>query len=126
MADKFVVIRVSGLPAPWTSPKRGRGRGCIPTPASERMKAWQARVTLAATAAMRGIDRLDGPVALALTFDLENESATVVVEPSTEPRAHTKRPDLTNLIKSTEDALRGIAFKDDAQVAVLMAQKVGK
>lgn len=34
------------------------------------------------------------------------------------------RPDLDNLVKSVLDALNGVAFADDAQVVMIVAQKV--
>jgi Holliday junction resolvase RusA-like endonuclease len=41
------------------------------------------------------------------------------------PRAfHETRPDLDNLAKSTKDALTGILWRDDSQIAILNARKV--
>jgi Holliday junction resolvase RusA-like endonuclease len=37
---------------------------------------------------------------------------------------HTKRPDLTNLAKFTEDALNHILWKDDAVIADLHVKKI--
>lgn len=37
--------------------------------------------------------------------------------------AHTKRPDLDNLIKGVLDALNGVGFVDDAQIVKLTAEK---
>ena len=34
-----------------------------------------------------------------------------------------KRPDCSNLVKSTEDACNGILWKDDGQISVLIAEK---
>lgn len=39
-------------------------------------------------------------------------------------RPHTGRPDLSNLIKFTEDALNGVLWKDDAIIHGIMARKV--
>lgn len=36
----------------------------------------------------------------------------------------TTRPDVDNLIKSIEDALNGVAYKDDSQIIALTARKV--
>jgi len=37
---------------------------------------------------------------------------------------HSKKPDISNIVKSIEDALIGFAYKDDAQIAFLTAKKV--
>jgi Holliday junction resolvase RusA-like endonuclease len=125
---RVVSFTVPGLPAPWTSPRRGRGRGCIPTPASERAKAWQTLIRIEATKAMRGREKIVGPVGLVLSFVMgkDGPSLTVIAEQlEDEPGAllHTGKPDLTNLVKCAEDALKGIVFKDDCQVAGLTAHK---
>jgi Holliday junction resolvase RusA-like endonuclease len=46
-----------------------------------------------------------------------------VVKPSA-PKHVTVKPDLTNLIKTTEDALRGITWIDDSQVVGMQLAKV--
>jgi Holliday junction resolvase RusA-like endonuclease len=35
----------------------------------------------------------------------------------------TSRPDLSNIVKSIEDGLNGIAYKDDSQIVILEAEK---
>lgn len=40
------------------------------------------------------------------------------------PTYHTKAPDTTKLLRSTEDALKGICWLDDAQVCWQHAQKI--
>lgn len=37
---------------------------------------------------------------------------------------HSKRPDLTNLIKFTEDALNGVLWEDDSIIYEIYAKKV--
>lgn len=39
------------------------------------------------------------------------------------PLRHTKKPDLDNVLKALKDALKGITWADDAQVARLAAEK---
>jgi Holliday junction resolvase RusA-like endonuclease len=39
-------------------------------------------------------------------------------------RVHDKRPDLSNLIKFTEDALNGVLWADDALISSIFAMKI--
>ena len=43
---------------------------------------------------------------------------------ATEQVFHTKKPDASNVLKSVEDAVIGIAYRDDAQLACVRAEKV--
>jgi Holliday junction resolvase RusA-like endonuclease len=95
------------------------------------MKAWKERVTLAAKTAMRKrSDKFHGPVSLlvAFTMDGDEPGATIFVEPCEALDGavmHDRKPDLTNLVKATEDALSGVVFEDDKAVAALLAYKFG-
>lgn len=37
---------------------------------------------------------------------------------------HTKKPDLTNLVKAIEDGMNGVVYRDDSQITYLSATKV--
>lgn len=37
---------------------------------------------------------------------------------------HTKKPDVTNLVKSIEDGLNGVVWVDDSQVSTVIARKL--
>ena len=37
---------------------------------------------------------------------------------------HIKKPDISNLVKAVEDALRNIFYRDDSQIVLLIAKKV--
>ena len=61
---------------------------------------------------------VEGPLAVTLTFHLPR--------PVSLPKrvlAHTKKPDLDNLVKAIKDALRGVVYRDDAQIVQLIATK---
>lgn len=90
---------VPGRPVPWSVPPKLRRK-------SPRLKAWQARIALEARLAMAGRLPHDGPVRLFLVFCL------------TRPNER-RLPDSTNLQKSAEDSMQGIAYLNDTQVAAV-------
>ena len=61
---------------------------------------------------------VEGPLAMTLRFFLPRPISLPARE-----RYHTRKPDLSNLAKSVEDALRGIVYRDDAQLVRLTVEK---
>lgn len=123
--DLGVEFFVAGLPAPGGS-KRGfpiKGRDgrvhvAMTEAGGERTKNWRASVALAAQGAFV-IGPLEGPVMLELWFYMPRPKAHRRKDGglvSWAPIYPAKKPDLTKLVRSTEDALTGIAWLDDAQV----------
>lgn len=85
--------------------------------------AFKATVRLAAERAYQG-PPLAGPLDMTLGFVMPRP-ASLVWKTRPMPRAwHGKKPDVDNLVKSTLDALRGLLFVDDGQVARLWLSKV--
>ena len=66
---------------------------------------------------------LDGAVKLTVRFYFPRPKKLYWKNKDMPPVLHDKRPDISNLIKSVEDALNGIAYRDDAQIAVVHAEK---
>jgi Holliday junction resolvase RusA-like endonuclease len=64
---------------------------------------------------------IDGPVHLVLTFMFPRSKSKTRKVNIQEPK--TGKPDIDNLIKSVADALTGLAWKDDAQIASVVAMK---
>jgi Holliday junction resolvase RusA-like endonuclease len=60
----------------------------------------------------------DVPIAIELAFTLPRPTSL-----PKRVRHHTKRPDVDNLAKAVKDALRGIIYRDDAQVGRLVVTK---
>jgi Holliday junction resolvase RusA-like endonuclease len=123
-----IAIDVRGIPAPGGS-KRGflhkaTGR-VIVVDACRRSKDWKALVSHAAAEAYAG-EPLVGPVALEVEFRMPRPKAHYTTRGlrATAPEHHTRVPDATKLLRSTEDALTGICWHDDAQVAVQVVRKV--
>jgi len=117
---------VPGIPSPGGS-KKGfyikSIKRVIMAPASDKTKPWMAIVSACAKEAYRG-ELLLGPVKLTLTFYMlrikghygTGKKASILK--ATAPKYHTVKPDMTKLERSTEDALTGIIWRDDSQVAM--------
>lgn len=125
-----IVIVVHGQPAPQGS-KRHLGNGVM-IEMSKKVKPWRQDVKTAALDAMTAgqigaipVHRppLDGPLAASIVFTMREQPAG---RPAWWPKGHrwsakyrtrpASTPDLSKLLRSTEDALTGVVWKDDARV----------
>lgn len=112
----FVPGQVRGKGRPRFSRKSGRAY----TPA--QTAAYESTVAYAGSVAMNGRSLLDGPVGVKMT-------AVFGIPKSWKPARkaaalhHTSKPDADNIAKCC-DALNGIVWKDDAQVARISVSKV--
>ncbi len=110
-------FQVRGLPQPKGSARAFmiRGRPVI-TSTTRNLKQWEqlVRYQLQDFAG----PPWEGPVSLSLTFYLPRPKSAPkrVQHPAT-------RPDLSKLLRSVEDALTGIVYRDDAQIVSLTAVK---
>jgi Holliday junction resolvase RusA-like endonuclease len=119
MTYKFFV---AGVPAPGGS-KTSYGRGRI-VDACKRNPAWKSLVAL--TASQAGCVPLEGPLVLTLTFYMPRPKGHRRKDGTLKPSAPaypTVKPDTTKLIRSLEDALTGICWKDDTQIVTQIADK---
>ncbi len=121
-AVRSVEIRVIGLPAPQGSKrlightKAGRG---ILVESSAKVKPWREAVKYAAWDATR--ERLAGPVDVEMIFTLPKPRSA----PKTRRTWPDRKPDLSKLVRSTEDALTDAGvWEDDARVVRCVAAKV--
>jgi crossover junction endodeoxyribonuclease RusA len=111
-----VTFRVEGMaPAPQGS-KRHIGKGVM-IESCANVKPWRLLVAHAAVAA--GVPLLRGPVRLSLVFIFTRPAGHFrkngTLKPSA-PAHHAVKPDGSKLLRSTEDALTGLAFEDDARI----------
>lgn len=116
-----VTLRVFGDPAPQGSKsfmglsKKGKG---IMAESSKKVKPWREAVKFAALESV-GSPRLEGPLTVDMTFYLHRGSSI----PKWRIRPW-KKPDLSKLIRSTEDALTDAGvWIDDAQVVTYICSK---
>ncbi len=92
-----------------------------------RGKRWRRLVQAAAEES--GVVLVDdGPINLHVYFVLRRPKnhwlkSGELSKAGREKRAHVSTPDLSKLVRAVEDALKGIAWKDDSQVAVIMSAK---
>ncbi|MGH2272451.1 RusA family crossover junction endodeoxyribonuclease [Anaerohalosphaeraceae bacterium U12dextr] len=92
----------------------------IMAPASKFTKSWMQSVRAVAMAAYHG-SPIEGAVRLCLSFRVPRPKShwtkkTTLSKTGRQRPYPIAKPDLTKLIRSTEDALTGILWKDDSQV----------
>ena len=140
MSTPAVSFFVLGIPAPGGSKKafpifrNGSAgekvfvRSLIVDDAGQRNKDWRSNVGWAGREAMgkAGLRLFAEPLEVSFTFTMprlkSHKNAKGELKASA-PVWHTVRPDTTKLIRSTEDALKGIVWLDDSQIAVQRASK---
>jgi len=71
------------------------------------------------------LELIEGPMHLDVTFFMQiPASYRQTQKDSLHLEKHSKRPDLSNLIKYAEDVAQGIIFHDDAKIQKITAQKI--
>lgn len=119
---------VHGLPVPQGSKKVFRGN--IVDVAKADLRDWRQAIAKECKAEMNGASPLIGPVSVIARFFLTRpkghygtgKNAFTVKDSA--PIAPKVRPDIDKLARSVLDALTGVAFRDDGQVARLMVEKL--
>lgn len=119
---------VPGVPAPGGSKRfvgigKKTGRAILIDAGGERNKNWRSIVAICGRDAMRKSDALfQGPLRVKFDFIMPRRKGDWNSKGDLKPNApfyHTTKPDALKLARSTEDALTGIAWNDDAQTAIL-------
>ena len=120
----MIEIIVRGQPAPQGSKKfvglTKAGRGLL-IESSKKVKPWRQDVVASAVLAMDGRAMLDGPLVATMTFTLTKPASA----PKTRRTWACRKPDLSKLVRSTEDALSDAGvWADDARVVSMAVHKV--
>jgi len=122
----LVSVFIPGLATPKARPRAAvvAGQARVYTP--KKTAAYEAVVRYYAAAAMVGREPIEGPITVVYVFRLPipaswskrktEDAATGRVVPAC-------KPDLTNLVKSIEDAANGILWRDDSQITTHKASK---
>lgn len=102
-------------------------RAIITNDAGESAKTWASVVSDAARVALDGGKLLEGPLGVHVKFYLQRPRAHYRPNGPLRPNAPTHvatRPDIDKYLRSTLDALTGVLFTDDSQVALLLGEKL--
>lgn len=109
----MIEFTVYGQPAPQGSKKfvgtTKTGRGLM-VESSKKVKPWRQDVKAAAVEAMAGRPALDGALVAVMTFTLPKPTSA----PKTRRSWPSRKPDLSKLVRSTEDAMTDAGIWVDA------------
>lgn len=116
------------IPGHWVTERKrsvnaGKFRRHIDTPDRADFKA---KVALFARQAMRGVQPLEGPLRMEVTFSKPKPDSWPKgpTRGNPWPWAPWKKPDVDNLVKIVSDPLSGIVYADDAQICERTERKV--
>jgi len=129
MNEALIQFKVSGVPGTAGSKKfvgigKNTGRAIIIDASGKKGKDWR---NLVASTAQEAVNApLSGPVKLDVHFVMPYRKGDL--DKHGEPKAkapywHTTKPDTTKMLRAVEDALKGIAWLDDSQVAIQYCTK---
>ena len=120
----MITFTVEGIARPQGS-KRHVGHG-IMVESSKHVASWRNWVRMKAVQAMVGHDVMQGPVQVFINFafDRPKSHSTKKGLRPTAPTYHTSKPDADKLLRAVLDALTGVCFRDDSQVAWVNMQKI--
>jgi Holliday junction resolvase RusA-like endonuclease len=135
-ASEPIRFTVRGLPQAQGSVRafvnRATGRAMVATEGNKPrspLGAWRTAIAAEARAAIGDRPVLEGPLALTVTYRLPRPRAhfgtgrnASILKPSAPAYVPTK-PDIDKLLRAVLDALTGVVFRDDAQVAMLWSAK---
>lgn len=117
---------VPGIPAPGGSKRfvgfgKSTGRAILIDAAGQRNKDWRALVGQCGHLAMQGDPVHEtGPLEVWVEFIMPRRKGDLRANGELKPSApfyHITKPDALKLTRSTEDALTGVVWRDDSQIA---------
>lgn len=119
-----VSFSVAGIPKPAGSKKAFRhavtGKIIVTDASGKPGRDWRACVGDNASVAMLGREPMRGPIRLEMVFTVPRPKSHYRTDGHTvranAPAYPTTKPDATKLLRSAEDALKGIVWADDSQV----------
>ncbi len=124
----MITFFVPGTPRPGGSKTSGMSKSgkMFVRPANKETKIWMAVVSYHARQYYQG-ELLTGAIKASFVFTMKRPKAHYRANgdlKETAPLFHVSRPDVGKLVRSTEDALSGIIYRDDSQIAVRDEKKI--
>lgn len=107
--------------------KRGNDTPLITVRDASKNQDWKASVSYAARGAMAGLCLLAGPLIACVIYYMPRPKYHYRTNGQLKPNApkyHEIEPDADKLIRSTQDAMTGIVWRNDGQIAFLEATKL--
>jgi Holliday junction resolvase RusA-like endonuclease len=125
-APRAVSFRVPGKPVGKGRPRAAKRGKHITLYTPEATATYESTVALAASQAMGQAPLIDGPVDVLMRIDLpvpsswsqrkQRDALAGTIIPNT-------KPDMDNVIKAVFDAMNGVVWNDDTQVADLRVRR---
>jgi Holliday junction resolvase RusA-like endonuclease len=128
-----VAFTINGTPRPAGSKKAypirrkdGKLGVAVTDAAGKKGREWRQDVRDALLKAYGERKPLDGAVELIVTFHMPRPKAHFLTRGRRDdaPQYHTVKPDATKLLRAIEDAMTGIVWHDDSQVAIQSVKKI--
>ena len=124
-----LMFEIPGSPIGQGRPKFSTINGHAKAYDPEKSRNYKAYVRMLATQAMKdsGFTMIEGPCVLRIDayFEVPKSKSKKFREAALSGLEYpTKKPDLSNIIKGIEDALNGLAYKDDALIVKLGVVKL--
>lgn len=121
-------FEVPGSPIGQGRPKFSTINGHAKAYDPEKSRNYKAYVKLLATQAMKdtGFTMIEGPCSLDILtfFEVPKSKSKKFRQAALEGRERpTKKPDIDNIVKALQDALNGLAYKDDSSIVYLSVAK---
>lgn len=122
----MITIKVPGQPVGKGRPRISTRGGKIRAFTPEKTVSYENAIAEAAGPAMAGRSVIEGPVQITVFAQFQipkSWSKKRRAETLSSFVHHTSKPDADNILKAVGDALNGIVWKDDSQIAWLSASK---
>lgn len=123
----LLAFRMDGLPRGQGRPNATARGGFVTVYKAAKDRVYEKSVALVAKAAMGVREPYEGPLVLSLRFRLPiPKSATKAARAlmASGQVAPTVKPDLSNALKAIEDAMNGVVYVDDVQIARGIQEKI--